>query len=171
MKKLLSLLLVLAVVFSFMAISGTAFAADDTLTVYAWDANFNIPALKAAEAAYQKVNPNFKLEIATQSGSSDVEQAMTLAGSSGDMSSLPDIVLFQDHFIQSYVADYPTAFPLTTALRSLPIVPTFWMRPAIPSTTSPASAGTSGLKSRKTSRTRPALPCSPWTTPAMTCPT
>jgi len=107
MKKLLSLLLVLAVVFSFMAISGTAFAADDTLTVYAWDANFNIPALKAAEAAYQKVNPNFKLEIATQSGSSDVEQAMTLAGSSGDMSSLPDIVLFQDHYIQSYVADYP----------------------------------------------------------------
>ena len=107
MKKLLSLVLVLAVAFSFMALSGTAFAADDTLTVYAWDANFNIPALKAAEAAYQKVNPNFKLEIATQSGSSDVEQAMTLAGSSGDMSSLPDIVLFQDHYIQSYVADYP----------------------------------------------------------------
>ncbi len=107
MKKLLSLLLVLTMVFAFMAMSGTAFAADDTLTVYAWDANFNIPALKAAEAAYQKVNPDFKLEIATQSGSSDVEQAMTLAGSSGDLSSLPDIVLFQDHFIQSYVADYP----------------------------------------------------------------
>ena len=107
MKKLLSLLLVLTMVFAFMAMSGTAFAADDTLTVYAWDANFNIPALKAAEAAYQKVNPNFKLEIATQSGSSDVEQAMTQAGSSGDLSSLPDIVLFQDHFIQSYVADYP----------------------------------------------------------------
>lgn len=107
MKKLLSLLLVLTMVFAFMAMSGTAFAADDTLSVYAWDANFNIPALKAAEAAYQKVNPNFKLEIATQSGSSDVEQAMTLAGSSGDLSSLPDIVLFQDHFIQSYVADYP----------------------------------------------------------------
>ncbi|MBO7670025.1 MAG: carbohydrate ABC transporter substrate-binding protein [Oscillospiraceae bacterium] len=107
MKKLLSLILVLTMVFAFMAMSGTAFAADDTLTVYAWDANFKIPALKAAEAAYQKVNPNFKLEIANQSGSSDVEQAMTLAGSSGDLSSLPDIVLFQDHFIQSYVADYP----------------------------------------------------------------
>ena len=91
-----------------MAMSGSAFAADDnTLSVYAWDANFNIPALKAAEAAFQKVNPDFKLEIATQSGSTDVEQAMTLAGSSGDVSSLPDIVLFQDHFIQSYVADYP----------------------------------------------------------------
>ena len=108
MKKLFALLLTAAMVFSFMAMSGSAFAADDnTLSVYAWDANFNIPALKAAEAAFQKVNPDFKLEIATQSGSTDVEQAMTLAGSSGDVSSLPDIVLFQDHFIQSYVADYP----------------------------------------------------------------
>ena len=108
MKKLLALVLVLTMAVGLLAMSGTAFAdGDNTLTVYAWDANFNIPALKAAEAAYQKVNPDFKLDIATQSGSSDVEQAMTLAGSSGDMSSLPDIVLFQDHFIQSYVADYP----------------------------------------------------------------
>ena len=108
MKKLLALVLVLTMAVGLMAMSGAAFAADDnTLTVYAWDANFNIPALKAAEAAFQKVNPDFKLDIATQSGSSDVEQAVTLAGSSGDMSSLPDIVLFQDHFIQSYVADYP----------------------------------------------------------------
>ncbi len=107
MKKVFALLLTVAMVFSLMAMSGAAFADDSTLTVYAWDANFNIPALKAAEAAFQKVNPDFKLEIATQSGSSDVEQAVTLAGSSGDVSSLPDIVLFQDHFIQSYVADYP----------------------------------------------------------------
>ena len=108
MKKLFALLLTVAMVFSLMAMSGSAFADDgNTLTVYAWDANFNIPALKAAEAAFQKVHPDFKLDIATQSGSSDVEQAMTLAGSSGDLSSLPDIVLFQDHFIQSYVADYP----------------------------------------------------------------
>lgn len=108
MKKLLTLVLVLTMAVGLLAMSGTAFAeGDSTLTVYAWDANFNIPALKAAEAAYQKVNPDFKLDIATQSDPSDVEQAVTLAGSSGDMSSLPDIVLFQDHFIQSYVADYP----------------------------------------------------------------
>ena len=108
MKKLLALVLVLTMAVGLMAMSGVAFAdGDNTLTVYAWDANFNIPALKAAEAAYQKVNPDFTLEIATQSGSSAVEQAMTLAGSSGDLSSMPDIVLFQDHFIQSYVADYP----------------------------------------------------------------
>ena len=81
-----------------------------TLSVYAWDANFNIPALKAAEAAYQKVNPGFSLEIVQQAGSSDVEQAVTLAASSGNLSTLPDIVLFRDHYIQRYVSDYPNAW-------------------------------------------------------------
>ena len=81
MKKILVLILVLTMAVGLMAMSGTAFAdGDNTLTVYAWDANFNIPALKAAEDAFQKVNPDFKLDIATQSSSSDVEQAMTLAG-------------------------------------------------------------------------------------------
>ena len=82
----------------------------NTLTVTAWDANFNIPALEAAAAAYQKENPDFKLEIQTVSGSTDVEQAVTLAGSSNDYSQLPDIVLFQDHYIQNYVANYPDAW-------------------------------------------------------------
>ncbi len=82
----------------------------NTLTVTAWDENFNIPALEAAAAAYKQENPDFKLEIKTLSGSSDVEQAVTLAGSSNDYSQLPDIVLFQDHYIQNYVANYPDAW-------------------------------------------------------------
>lgn len=84
---------------------------ENKLTVYAWDANFNIPALKAAEADYKaNVNPDFELEIIEQSQSSDVEDAITLAASAGDYSTLPDIVLFQDHYIQRYVADYPDAW-------------------------------------------------------------
>ena len=90
--------------------SATASEDENTLTVYAWDANFNIPALKAAEAAYKEKNPDFVLNIEEQSQSSDVEDAVTLAGSSGDYSTLPDIVLFQDHYIQKYVADYPDAW-------------------------------------------------------------
>ena len=111
-KKSLALFLVLVMSVALLALpGGVAFADDDnTLTVYAWDANFNIPALKAAEAAYQKVNPDFTLEIVQQSGSSDVEQAVTLAASSGDLSTLPDIVLFQDHYIQSFVRNYPDAW-------------------------------------------------------------
>lgn len=83
----------------------------NTLSVYGWDKNFNIPALKAAEADYKKnVNPDFKLNIIEQSQSADVENAITLAGSAGDYSTLPDIVLFQDHYIQKYVTDYPDAW-------------------------------------------------------------
>ena len=95
--------------------SGTA-AADvanedeHTLSVYAWDKNFNIPALEAAEKAYQEKDPDFKLNIIEQPQASDIEVAITLAGSSGDYSQLPDIVLFQDHYIQRYVHDYPDAW-------------------------------------------------------------
>ena len=83
---------------------------EHELSVYAWDKNFNIPALQAAEKAYQKKDPDFKLNIVEQSQSSDVENAITLAGSANDYSTLPDIVLFQDHYINRYVHDYPDAW-------------------------------------------------------------
>lgn len=82
-----------------------------TLTAWAWDANFNIPALQAAADDYKaNVDPEFTLNIVEQSQSSDIENAITLAASSGDYSTLPDIFLFQDHWIQRYVADYPDVF-------------------------------------------------------------
>ena len=88
---------------------GSASGGDDnTLTVFAWDPAFNIPALEAAAADYKEnVNPDFNLEILEQAASADVETAVTTAASAGDFSNLPDLVLFQDHYIQRYVADYP----------------------------------------------------------------
>ncbi|MCR5452422.1 MAG: ABC transporter substrate-binding protein [Lachnospiraceae bacterium] len=89
----------------------TASGDENTVSVYAWDANFNIPALEAAAEDYKaNVNPDFNLNIIEQSQSSDVENAITLAGQSGDYSNLPDIVLFQDHYIQQYVRNYPDAW-------------------------------------------------------------
>ncbi|MCR5525758.1 MAG: sugar ABC transporter substrate-binding protein [Lachnospiraceae bacterium] len=84
---------------------------EHTLSVYAWDKNFNIPALEAAAADYKaNVDPDFNLNIIEQSQSSDVENAITLAASSGDYTTLPDIVLFQDHYFHKYVTDYPDAW-------------------------------------------------------------
>ena len=104
MKKIFALVLALC-----MLMCATAMA--EKLTVSAWDPNFNIPALEAAAADYKaNVDPDFELEINVVSGSSDVENDMTTAGSSGDYSNLSDIVLFQDHYIQRYVADYPDAW-------------------------------------------------------------
>ncbi len=93
------------------ATADVASEGEHTLSVEAWDANFNIPALKAAEEDYKKnVDPEFSLNIIEASQSSDVEDMITLAGSAGDYSTLPDIVLFQDHYIQRYVSDYPDAW-------------------------------------------------------------
>lgn len=81
---------------------------EHTLTLYAWDPNFNIPAMEAAAADYKEnVDPDFNLEIVEQASSEDVELAVTNAASAGDYSTLPDIVLFQDHYIQRYISDYP----------------------------------------------------------------
>jgi len=105
MKKVFALALVMC-----LMLCATA-AVAEKLTVSAWDPNFNIPALEAAAADYKgNVDPDFELEINVVSGSSDVESDMTTAGSSGDYSNLSDIVLFQDHYIQRYVADYPDAW-------------------------------------------------------------
>lgn len=128
-KKLLSVMLVGAMVASLAACGGSsssggaAPAAGDstaaavtaggehTLTVSAWDHNFNIPALEAAAEDYKaNVDPDFELVINEVSGSSDVETAITTGGSAGDFSQLTDIVLFQDHYIQRYVSDYPDAW-------------------------------------------------------------
>ncbi len=83
---------------------------ENTLTVAAWDANFNIPALEAAADAYKETHPDFNLEIIEQSQSSDIENAVTTAAQARDYSNLPDIVLFQDHYIQQYVTNYPDAW-------------------------------------------------------------
>lgn len=120
-RKWLSLLMVGAMTLSMVACgngggsdetqANAAGGDENTLTVYAWDASFNIPALKAAEADYQaNVNPDFKLEVIEQSGSSDVETAITTAASAGNYENLPDIVLFQDHYIKQFVANYPDAW-------------------------------------------------------------
>ena len=83
----------------------------EKLTVTAWDANFNGNALQAAADDYKaNVDPDFELEINIVSGSSDVENDITNAGSSGDYSLLSDIVLFQDRYIKNFVENYPDAW-------------------------------------------------------------
>lgn len=123
-RKLISLLLAGTMVFSLAACGGSGEKADtsdkkaaaseeggNTLTVAAWDPAFNIPALEAAAADYKEnVNPDFELVINEQSGSTDVETAITTAASSGDYSNLPDIVLFQDHWFKNYQTNYPDAW-------------------------------------------------------------
>ena len=117
-RKWLSILLVGAMTLS-LAACGSSDSKDEKkseegghkLSIMAWDPAFNIPAIQAAADDYKEnVDSEFELEILEQGGSKDVETAITTAGSAGDYSNLPDIVLFQDHYIHRYVADYADAW-------------------------------------------------------------
>ena len=117
-RKWLSILLVGAMTLS-LAACGSSDSKDEKkseegghkLSIMAWDPAFNIPAIQAAADDYKEnVDSEFELEILEQGGSEDVETAITTAGSAGDYSNLPDIVLIQDHYIHRYVADYPDAW-------------------------------------------------------------
>jgi len=131
-KKVISIMLVGALVVSMGAMAGCGSSSDSssdtstdtsaateatggsddghTLTVYAWDPAFNIPTLEAAAEDYQtNVDPDFVLNIVEQSASSDIETLITNVASTGESAydQLPDIVLFQDHYFQQYYTNYP----------------------------------------------------------------
>ena len=96
--------------------SGTASTAGNytdngshELTVWCWDPAFNIYAMKEAEKVYQKIDPQFKLNI-QEVLSDDVETKITTAATSGDLSTLPDIFLMQDNSFQKYTTNFNDVF-------------------------------------------------------------
>lgn len=86
-----------------------ASAEDETLTVWCWDPNFNVYAMKQAEKAYQVDHPNFKLDI-QEKVYSDIETALITAAEAGDYSTLPDIFLMQDYSFHKNATNYPGIF-------------------------------------------------------------
>ncbi len=82
---------------------------EETLTVWCWDPAFNMNAMYEAEKVYQKDHPNFKLNV-IETPWEDVQTKITTAAASGDLSTLPDILLMQDNAFQKNVISYPDAF-------------------------------------------------------------
>lgn len=116
-KKIFIVLLVLLVATSLVFASGNKGKAEEAkptnLSVWAWDPNFNIPALTEAERIYKTSHPDFSLEV-TQMVYNDIEQKLVIADQSGDYSTLPDLFLMQDNSAQKMLANYPGLFtPIT----------------------------------------------------------
>ena len=82
---------------------------DETLSVWCWDPNFNVYAMKQAEKLYQKDHPNFKLDI-QEKVYNDIETALITAAEANDYSTLPDIFLMQDYSFHKNATNYPGIF-------------------------------------------------------------
>lgn len=82
---------------------------ENTLTVWAWDAQFNLYAMEEAEKIYQQKNPDFKLELVEITWDDLQTKLGTIIGS-GNFSELPDICLMQDYAYQKYVTIYDGMF-------------------------------------------------------------
>lgn len=63
---------------------------DNTITVWCWDKTFNIFAMEEAAKIYQEAHQDVKIDI-VEVGDVDVQSRLTTAGTSGDLSTLPDI--------------------------------------------------------------------------------
>ncbi len=115
MKKLilsvLVALTVVATVFAGGASERQSASSQDsnTLTVWAWDPNFNIAALRAAEALYQQDHPDFSLNI-VEYVYNDIQTMLITAAEAGNLSTLPDIFLMQDYQFHTYANRYPEVF-------------------------------------------------------------
>lgn len=85
---------------------------DNTITVWCWDKTFNIFAMEEAAKIYQKDHQDVKIDI-VEVGDVDVQSRLTTAGTSGDLSTLPDVFLLQDqafkkmyYLIQMYLKKF-----------------------------------------------------------------
>ena len=103
MKKGLVTALVLVL---FLALIPGVFA-QQKLTVWCWDPNFNVYAMKQAAAVYNQTHPDVQFDIVDMA--QDIAAKIT-AGLQAGGAGLPDIALFQDFQIEQFLHDYPDAF-------------------------------------------------------------
>ncbi|AEF83391.1 ABC transporter substrate-binding protein [Leadbettera azotonutricia] len=80
-----------------------------TITVWCWDPAFNIFAMKEAEKIYKRDRPNVTINV-VETPWDDVQQKLITGFSSGETSSLADIVLMQDNAMQKNIITYPSNF-------------------------------------------------------------
>ena len=84
-------------------------ASSNELTVWCWDATFNIPAMEEAEKIYQKDHPDVNVNVVETSWE-DIQTKLTTAATSGQTDTLPDIILMNDTALLNNVKNYPDLF-------------------------------------------------------------
>ena len=131
MKKIFAVLLAAALMAGMLAACGTSAdktsasagtSADatgkKTITVWAWDAKFNVAIMNDAAKRYEADHPDVTVDV-VEMAKADVEQKLNTALASKTTEGLPDITLIEDYNAQKYVKSYPGAFTdLTSSIKS-----------------------------------------------------
>ena len=84
-------------------------AGKKTITVWAWDAKFNVAIMNDAASRYQADHPDVTVNV-VEMAKADVEQKLNTALASGTTEGLPDVTLIEDYNAQKYIKSYPGAF-------------------------------------------------------------
>ncbi|ADL53729.1 ABC transporter substrate-binding protein [Clostridium cellulovorans] len=87
-----------------------------TITVWAWDTNYNIPIIKEAGKRYTEKHPDVEI-VVNEYTNEDVSKKLQTAFASSTTKGLPDITLMEDVKVQKYLSTYTDQFvDLTSSL-------------------------------------------------------
>lgn len=81
-----------------------------TITVWAWDDNFNVAIMKKAAERYKELKPEVNVEIEVVSNSKEDIYKKLQTGLASGGKSLPDICLIEDYSIYQYLNAYSKYF-------------------------------------------------------------
>lgn len=109
MKKGIVLLLVLMIVFGGVVLFEVQSAQMENITVWCWDPSFNVYAMKEAAKIYGTINPQVKIDVVEMPWN-DIQTKLTMAVTSGQTRTLPDILLMQDNALTKNVKNFPGIF-------------------------------------------------------------
>lgn len=80
----------------------------NVLSVWCWD-SFNVDAMKAAAAIYEKDHPGKKIEV-IEKGTKDIQSLVETYAICDQLDSLPDVFLMDDQVFAKYLQNYPEVF-------------------------------------------------------------
>ncbi len=81
-----------------------------TVTVWAWDDNFNVAVMKEAARVYGETNPDANINVDVVSLSKEDVYVKLQTALAGGGSGLPDIVLLEDYVSGKYLNTFPGSF-------------------------------------------------------------
>ena len=82
---------------------------SSTLTVWAWDNNFNVPIMEEAASRYLPQNPQATIKVVEKS-KQEIELDLWDQLIKGNLKDLPDIVLLEDYRAPKYLSSFPNHF-------------------------------------------------------------